>query len=238
MVQGACEVSKKADPGIAITLTASDLALSINRIKHAMATDQARPILAAMHFEITRDRLRLAAADNYRIAWADLELDPDEGRDRSFTLTRDDVLFLLRWLKAYPGRNRAYPPPVTLTVGVERIEVTIGRSDTVMRKVTPVLSFWLVDETYPDYKQLIPDKADKPTIALNGLYLEEVGKAMRAEGMVKVYITDPLKPALFEVYGVAGGELVMPVKTADFADRHVETPPPAYPADVLAAVES
>jgi len=199
---------------VTISLPASDLALSIDRVKHAMASDMARPILAGMHFEITADRLRMATADNYRIAWADLTLETVKDREREFTIARDDVLFLLRWLKSY--KSRRYPTPVTLTVSEERLEVTIG-------KAAPVLSFWLVDGTFPRYTQCFPEKkAELPSVSLNVRYLEDMGKAFRAEasaGIVKVYITDPLRPVLFEALGVAGGEIIMPVKTTEFRDR-------------------
>ena len=216
---------------LAITLPASDLALSMDRVKHAMAADEARPILAGMHFEIGAARLRMAAADNYRIAWADIGLEPVEGRDHSFTIARADALFLLRWLRAYKGRDRngLTPTLVTLTLPEERLEVTIGRPGTVLRKVAPGLSFWLVDGQFPDYASLIPEKSEKPSIALNVRYVEDVGKALRAvasAGIVKVYITDPLAPVLIEAYGADGGELIMPVKTMEFAGQRVPSPFP------------
>jgi DNA polymerase III sliding clamp (beta) subunit (PCNA family) len=225
------------------SLPASDLALSIDRVKHAMATDQARPILAGMHFEIGPARLRLAAADNYRIAWADIGLEPVEDRERSFTIARSDVLFLLRWLRAYKGRDRngLVPTLVTLTVSEERLEVVIGRPDTVLRKIAPVLSFWLVDGQFPNYAALIPEKAETPTVALNVRYLEDVGKAMRAvasAGIVKLYVTDPLAPVLIEAYDCDGGEIIMPFKTAEFAKLRQAQPPAAYPAESPAAVEA
>ena len=217
---------------VTITLPASDLALSVDRVKHAMAVDMARPILAGMHFEITAARLRVAAADNYRIAWADMSLDPVEDREREFTIARSDVLFLLRWLKAYKGRDRngLVPTMVTLTVSEERLEVVIGRPDTVLRKIAPVLSFWLVDGQFPNYGQLIPAKSERPSVALNVRYVEDVGKAMRAvasAGILKVYLTDPLSPVLIEAYGADGGEIIMPVKTAEFMGQRV-TRPDAY----------
>jgi DNA polymerase III sliding clamp (beta) subunit (PCNA family) len=212
----------------AITLPASDLALSIDRVKHAMAVDMARPILAGMHFEIGPARLRLAASDNYRIAWADLGLDPVEGRERSFTIARADVLFLLRWLKTYKGRrNGLVPTLVTLTVREERLEAVIGRSDTVLRKIAPTLSFWLVDGQFPNYGQMIPEKSERPSVSLDVRYLEEAAKAMRAmatAGIVKLYIADPLIPVLFEPYGGNGGEIIMPVRTSEFASQRVPAP--------------
>ena|ERR1035437_1469988 len=213
----------------AITLPASDLALCVDRVKHAMAVGMARPILAGMHFEITAARLRVAAADNYRIAWADMSLDPAEGRERSFTIARADVLLLLRWLKAYKGRDRngLVPTLVTLTVSEERLEVVIGRSDTVLRKIAPTLSFWLVDGQFPNYGQLIPGKSERPSVSLDVRYVEDMGKAMRAvasAGIVKLYLTDPLAPVLFEAYGAAGGELIMPVRTSEFASQRVPAP--------------
>jgi len=218
-----------------IELKAADLVGGIDRVKHAMASDEARPILAGMHFEVGEHRLQLAAADGYRIAWADLKPEPVADRDVSFTLSRADVLFLLRWLKTYKAwEDKRYPTPVTLTVSEERVEFVIGRPGTVLRRVAPVLSFWQVQGTFPDYAKLIPEKADKPTIALNVRYLEDVGKAMREAspaGIVKIYVTDPLAPALIEAYGSAGGELIVPVKTAEFASVHNDWPAIPEPAE-------
>jgi DNA polymerase III sliding clamp (beta) subunit (PCNA family) len=180
-----------------------------------------------MHFEIGPARLRVVAADNYRIAWADMGLEPVEGRGREFTIARADVLFLIRWLKAYKGRDRVVPTLVTLTVSEERLEVAIGRPDSTLRKIAPVLSFWLVDGQFPNYAQLIPEKSDTPSVALNVRYVEDVGKAMRtvaSAGIVKLYITDPLAPVLIEAYGADGGEIIMPVKTAEFMGQRVERP--------------
>ena len=227
---------------VTITLPASDLALSVDRVKHAMAVDMARPILAGMHFEITAARLRVAAADNYRIAWADMSLDPVEDREREFTIARSDVLFLLRWLKAYKGRDRngIVPTMVTLTVSEERLEVVIGRPNTVLRK----------DRTRPvvlagrrAIPQLRPADPREVRAAIGSAECALCrgcgqGHAVASAGILKVYLTDPLSPVLIEAYDCDGGDIIMPVKTAEFAKLRQAQPPAAYPAESPAAVEA
>jgi hypothetical protein len=45
-----------------------------------------------------------------------------------------------------------------------------------------------------------------------------------AREIADYYITDPLAPVLIEAYGADGGEIIMPVKTAEFMGQRVERP--------------
>ncbi len=185
----------------AIAISSELLLGAIKRVEHAVADEMSRPILSTIRVEILDkgedSGLRLIAADNYRIAWADIRAD-SEGFGDPILLRRESLPLLKMWLKAAITM-------VTMDVSKDRQSVAFssGRWGTI---TVP-----LQDGMYPQWKQVIPS-GPQMVVGLNPKYLADMGKSL-GNGIVKMHIRDPLQPVQFDGYG--GGEIIMPVKITD-----------------------
>jgi len=157
-----------------ITVSGHALGRAIRRVNHARLHQErhARPILDTIHLELYPvGWLRLVAADNYRLAVADVLIEPTEAGPPyefgPFNLMGDDVARLLAFLPTDHSRVQletrtdvAKGPTIVLTVpGVSRSITLRG-----------------MDGTYPAYAQIIAEKGPTGTpIAVNIRYLREVG---------------------------------------------------------------
>ena len=109
---------------------------AIAQVAIAASHDDARPILTGVLFEETEDGVRLVATDSYRLAVRDL-----------------------------PGVNvgpaglvpaRALRE-LTRTVGAEKVTVGIGDREATFASVRGSLTVRLIEGTFPNYRQLLPD---------------------------------------------------------------------------------
>lgn len=181
---------------------APDLAAGLAAVWHAIAAEDARPILGTVCFEPAPDALRLVAADNYRIAMYDVPLVAAEvagtaqfaGRP---VLRRADVKALRAILAPLHG-------PVTLTVADGRLGVDWKDGNA---------EFRFMDGTYPDYALILRPEAP-PTVTVNPKYLAEAGRAFGKAITVAVEIAGPLSPVVLRGAGIPFVEVIMPVRTA------------------------
>lgn len=181
-------------------IRAPDLAAGLAAVWHAMATEEARPILATVCFEPVPDALRLVAGDNYRIAMFDVPLiegaDTEQFSNRP-VLDRADVK-ALRAILALLRDN------VTLTVADSRLGVHWKDGNA---------EFRLMDGTYPEYAQILRPETP-PTVFLAPKYLVEAATAFRKAGgyTLGIEIADPLSPVVLRAPGVPFVEVIMPVR--------------------------
>jgi DNA polymerase III sliding clamp (beta) subunit (PCNA family) len=182
----------------ALQVTGHSFLRAFDAVEHAAARDESRPILTTILLDVDDKGARLVAADNYRIAVADLEVNENEGVTGRFPLVRAD-LALAR--KAMP--KSVYE--VAFAVEEHLASITV---------IWPgmLASVHVMDGTFPNYRQVIP--AGRPIVALNARYLGDL-KRLAGNGEVPVVTmryTSPLEPVSFEADGVR--EVVMPVRTA------------------------
>ena len=188
------------DPTPAFTAEAGDLLAAIDRVKHAMAADLSRPILASFLIEATADAdIRLVAADNYRLALVTLETADIEGEWPQTVVARDGVPMLRDFLTMIGGGANIRVERLT-----DRLRVTSQMQTAEVR---------LVDGTYPDHA-VITDREGGPVLArFNPKYLADAGKAAGKAALVTVKSTGPLDPVLV-TDGNGYREWIMPVKVA------------------------
>ena len=183
-------------PSPQFAIPAAVLLDGIKRVEHAMASDEARPVLATILLERNADKLRLITANNYQIAWADLNVDADQFVG-PVLIARRDVPLIKTWL----GYKRGQLVAVHFTP--ETMSLSAGQGT--------ALTVRLQDGMYPDYIQVIPPKGGL-TVALNADYLATMARSMKGYPILSVYVAGPLSAVLFE--SVDGGEVIMPIKTA------------------------
>ncbi len=195
------------EPAPSWTIAAADLRSALDRVKHAAADDEARPILAAILIEQRGFDIRVVAADNYRIAQVTIPSVIDEVAFEwaPAVLPIRELPTVLAFLRAqgktgYVSVERAAPERLRLTGRYGSAEVV------------------LISGTYPNTDEIADQVAKlgdpKHSVALNAAYLADIKRGISASsaGIVKVFIADPLAPVVF-TSGDDYRETIMPVKT-------------------------
>ena len=128
--------------GVSLALDPLSLHTAINQVEFAAASDDTRPVLTGIHFLREARNLTLAAADGFRLAVHTLSLEQEASE-------RSEVIIPARAMREV---NRL------LADEEEPIEMTINssRSQVLFRLKNVELVAQLVQGTFPNYSQLIP----------------------------------------------------------------------------------
>lgn len=122
----------------------------------AASTDEARPTLTGVLFENEEDGLRLVATDSYRLA--------------------------VREVAGVPGTDTTLVPYRALrelgrTVADDKMTITLGDRKARFSSARGSLSVRVIESTFPNYRQLLPDGyPNRLVVAREGL-LDAVGRA-------------------------------------------------------------
>lgn len=192
-----------------VRVHSKDLLLAISRVQKSLADDEARPILTYILIEGTETGLRFVAADNYRISVQEITGAHDGGDFAAWPpslLRKDDLPTVVAWLKSL-GRNGG--------------EVVIGVPEHAKTE-DPSLAFagpygaisvrqgW---GKYPDWRMvgIEPEEGQKPSVVVNPRLIAELASVLRHETILRVYISDPLKPVILR--GPEGfTQVIMPLR--------------------------
>lgn len=188
-----------------IIVNSRDLAQGLGAVVHAASTDTMRPILNGVLFEGRQGQLRLVAADNYRIAYA--EIAADTLSDEPLVLPLDVATTLLKDCKAAKMPDR-------VTITFDKTGATIAFDFGATRNVR------VIDGTFPNYAQVIPiDRENDRTIGLCGKHLADAMALTARSRYVKdagnnlrITFGGPLEPII--IRGEYGTEIIMPVRLA------------------------
>ncbi len=129
---------------------------AVNQVVVAASTDSARPILTGVLIESGDNGLRLVATDSYRLAVKDVA-----GVDVS-----GSALAPARGLREL-GR----------TVAAPEIQMSLGEREVVFASDRGSLSIRLIDGTFPNYRQLLPEKYPNEVLVDKDRLLEAVRRA-------------------------------------------------------------
>ena len=184
---------------------------ALNRVKHAAATDEARPILMSVVIEgLDDDSLRVSAADNYRIATMRVWVhETSAAFPRVVVPIEDGVPVLVALLKAAPkGSSAVLMANVASDKPTLAIDTTIGSGEV-----------RLVYGTYPDIDAIIgPSLGYKRLISVNPKYLADAGKAT-PDAVIEFRFEAWDKPILITANDSDYAELVMAVRVPADGDR-------------------
>ena len=131
------------DEGAVGRIDAAVMRDAITRVAFAAATDDSRPVLTGIKVEMSGDRFTFAAADGFRLAVYDGKLSAPIPEDISFTVPA-------RALQEVGRLISAQSDPVEFTV-------TPQKSQALFRLDNVELVSQLVQGTFPNYRQLIPE---------------------------------------------------------------------------------
>ncbi len=145
-----------ADVSDAVTLEGESLIKALSQVGVASSSDDARPTLTGVLFEANDDSLRLVATDSYRLAV----------RDVPGVTTDESKLVPYRALREL-GR----------TVGTGSMQVALGDRDASFVTNNGRLTVRVIDSTFPNYRQLLPERHANRLIVDKTAILDAVGRA-------------------------------------------------------------
>lgn len=147
-----------------LTVTSKAFDDAIGRVAHAMAPDEGRPILSGFLLEGDAAGLRVVAADNYRLAIADVaDGDFSAFRFGGVVVPRDQVPVLRAFLKVRKRDVTIESLPPHLVVADSYGSVTLRT----------------IDGKFPDYRVLLHKKrGDRQVVGINPAFLTDAARAL------------------------------------------------------------
>lgn len=128
--------------GLTLTLAPGTLRKAIQQVQFAAATDDTRPVLTGIHTLAEGNMLTLAAADGFRLAVHHLPLEQDVAE-------KVEVIIPARALREVERLLGEDDEPVEMAINA-------GRSQVLFRMKTVEVVATLIQGTFPNYSQLIP----------------------------------------------------------------------------------
>lgn len=179
-----------------VDIGSKELNAAIGRVWHAVADEEARPILTCILFEGDADGLRLVAADNYRIAIVDVA-EGDFTAIGRINLPRAQVTILRAFLAKYKRE-------VIVSHDGSKLTATDGTDTVTLR---------LMDGMFPNYRAAITEvPVARSGVTVNPQYLIDAMKALKgALTGTRIELPDA---ALQTIYVKADGysEWIMPIR--------------------------
>jgi DNA polymerase-3 subunit beta len=206
--------------GTRVAVKAEPFAEGVGQVARAASKDEARPVLTGVLLEANREGLMLVATDSYRLAVREVRA---TGEGEATALVPERAI-------SEAGRAAA---------GVEKgeVEIILGNSQASFRVGTLRLTSRLIDEQFPNYRQLIPEPGDKHLAAPRQELLEavrRVGLLARESSPVRLEL-NALGVRLSSSSPDLGGA-VEAVEAAYEGEEMTAAFNPAYLADGLAVV--
>jgi DNA polymerase-3 subunit beta len=140
----------------AVTVDGDELAAAIAQATVGASVDSARPILTGVLFEEDDQGMRLVATDSYRLAvrkLADVQL-------------KEGGLVPARGLRE-----------LSRTVGASKMQVSMHQREVVFGSARGSLTLRLIEGTFPNYRQLLPDSYPNKVVVTKEALLEALGRA-------------------------------------------------------------
>ncbi|MEI6447185.1 MAG: DNA polymerase III subunit beta [Actinomycetes bacterium] len=126
----------------AVTIPAAALESTVKRVEKAASTDQTRPVLTGVLFQVEGKVLRMVATDSYRLSFKETELEEEipEGFDANVPA-------------------RALQEAVRLSQGSDQgVLISLQETQVVFDFGGIVLASRLIDGQFPKYRELLPEK--------------------------------------------------------------------------------
>ena len=138
------------DDGISLEIPPDVLRAAIDRVIIAAATEDSRPVLTGIHTSISGDTVTMAAADGFRLAVQTTRL------AAAVVEEAVDIIIPSRSLRELNRMLADQELPVTVRVNQAKTQVQFRLSNVEMVSQ-------LVQGTFPNYRQLIPESSTTQT---------------------------------------------------------------------------
>ena len=188
------------DEGITTKVEVESLRQGINRVVFAAATEESRPVLTGVCAQFEGDSLTLAAADGFRLAVHKLPITGTVGE-------KTEVIIPARTLSEL---NRL------MAEQEEAVEITLnpGKSQVLFRLKNIELVSQLVQGTFPNYAQLIPQ-------SYNTRVIVDVAEFLRATRTASIFARDGsgiVRLAITPGGELAPGKLTVSARSEEIGD--------------------
>ncbi len=139
-----------------IEIDGGEFVAALKQVGVAASTDEARPTLTGVLFEAEEGELRLVATDSYRLAV----------REMPNVLRIQTTLVPFRALREL-GR----------TVADDKMTISLGDREARFGSARGTLSVRVIEATFPNYRQLLPDDYPNRLVVSNEALQDAVGRA-------------------------------------------------------------
>ncbi len=187
----------KIGKGINTKIDASILGNAIRQVVFAAATDDSRPVLTGVYAMFSDNKLTLVAADGFRLAIHELVLSSAVKEDVGIIIPARSLRELERILKDQEE-------PVEITINTQKSQILFRLKNKEPKRDIEIVS-QLIQGTFPDYNQLVPQSHNtRATIDVQG-FLRVVRSASvfarDGSGIVRLVMTPEAKssPAKIEI---------------------------------------
>ena len=192
------------DSGVVGKIEADTLKEAITRVAFAAATEDSRPVLTGIKVEITGDKFVFASADGFRLAVYEGKLAEPMSEDISFIIPA----------RALQEVNRL------IGSQQEQVEFTItpSKSQALFRLEDVELVSQLIQGTFPNYSQLIPEKYETRAVV-------DLEQFLRATRSASIFARDGSGIVRVQVSGNgdgASGKLSISSKAEELGDNQGE----------------
>ena len=145
------------ESGVAATVEPGVLRDAISHVAFAAATEDSRPVLTGIKVEMSGDDFTFAAADGFRLAVFKQKLASEVDEDLSFIVPSRALQEVNRLIGSQEG-------PVEFMV-------TPSKSQVLFRLEGAEIVSQLIQGTFPNYSQLIPDKYEARVVVEQAAFL-------------------------------------------------------------------
>lgn len=196
-------VTAAAEGGTTLKVDPVELAEAIEQVVFAAASDDSRPVLAGVQIGSEGDHLTLAAADGFRMSVREVGLAAAPDEQISIIVPARSMQELIRVL------HEADEEEIVLTITPNQAQMIVSVPD-----ITLVTR--LIDGTFPDLRQIIPDSWNTRTIVSREILLDATRRAAifaRSNNDVVRIALDP------DADGAEMGRLTITATAADTGDN-------------------
>ncbi|HLT18901.1 MAG TPA: DNA polymerase III subunit beta [Thermomicrobiales bacterium] len=195
-------VTPESTPAAALTVDSGLLSEAIAQVVFAAATDDSRPVLAGVHIESEGTKLALAAADGFRMSFREMDIGRELENDISIVVPARSMQEIARIIA-----DSEEPAEISITPNQAQMIVSIPDITVVTR---------LIDGTFPDLKQIIPQEWNTRTVVSREVLLD----AARRAAIFARSNNDVVKFALEPAGGADGiGRMTITATAADTGDN-------------------
>lgn len=182
-----------------VSIPAEALESTVRKVEKAASTDQTRPVLTGVQFQVDGTALRMVATDSYRLSVKETELDQSAGGGFDANVPA-----------------RALQEAVRLAQGIDQpVRISLQDSQVVFDFGGTVLASRLIDGQFPKWKELLPESFDHELLISSS----ELGEVVRRISLL-AQRTKPLTLAFSK------GMLTISAQTPDIGEARESIPVP------------
>lgn len=143
-------VPKAEDGDLLMSVPAEDLAVAVDRVAFAAATDDSRPVLTGIHIEVEDNGLTMVAVDGFRLAKQYMELKKEVKKKTTLLVPAKALQELSRVISDLADENEKESK--------DEVEVYLlkEKNQVIFRYKEVDLISRLIDGKFPEYKHIIP----------------------------------------------------------------------------------